>query len=264
MTSILLPLIAGLFATADDPALLRRAHAHNDYEHERPLHDALDRGFCSVEADIWLGSDGRSLFVSHTPFGIKPERTLQKLYLDPLRERAKRNRGRIHADGPPFHLLIDVKTDAKKTCARLLEVLADYADVLTATRDGKTTPGAVTIVVSGNCDRDAIRAAKTRLAAFDGRPTDTDSDAESSLIPWISASWDSQFKWKGTGTMPEAERAKLKAYVTAAHKRKRMVRFWAAPDRPEVWKELLDADVDLINTDSLDELQRFLKKHDTR
>ena len=30
------------------------AHAHNDYEHARPLHDALARGFGSVEADIWL------------------------------------------------------------------------------------------------------------------------------------------------------------------------------------------------------------------
>ena len=33
---------------------LERAHAHNDYEHPRPLFDALDHGFKSVEADIWL------------------------------------------------------------------------------------------------------------------------------------------------------------------------------------------------------------------
>ena len=33
---------------------LPRAHAHNDYRHERPLFDALDHGFCSVEADIFL------------------------------------------------------------------------------------------------------------------------------------------------------------------------------------------------------------------
>src|SRR5688500_17684262 len=42
---------------------LERAHAHNDYEHERPLYDALDHGFKSVEADIWL-IDGE-LVVSH-------------------------------------------------------------------------------------------------------------------------------------------------------------------------------------------------------
>lgn len=32
---------------------LERAHAHNDYEHDRPLFDALDSGFKSVEADVF-------------------------------------------------------------------------------------------------------------------------------------------------------------------------------------------------------------------
>src|SRR5207237_4622701 len=39
---------------------LIHAHAHNDYEHTRPLLDALDHGFCSVEADIHL-VDGKLL-----------------------------------------------------------------------------------------------------------------------------------------------------------------------------------------------------------
>lgn len=30
------------------------AFSHNDYEHERPLFDALDLGFNCVEADLWL------------------------------------------------------------------------------------------------------------------------------------------------------------------------------------------------------------------
>jgi len=37
-----------------------RTHAHNDYEHEYPLFDALHNGFISVESDIWLyGGDLR-------------------------------------------------------------------------------------------------------------------------------------------------------------------------------------------------------------
>ena len=42
---------------------LAQAHAHNDYEHPRPLLDALDHGFTSVEADVWL-VDGE-LLVAH-------------------------------------------------------------------------------------------------------------------------------------------------------------------------------------------------------
>src|SRR5437764_15141577 len=56
---------------------LTRAHAHNDYEHIRPLWDALDRGFGSVEADIWLTGD--LLLVAHDKKQVKPDRTLEAL-----------------------------------------------------------------------------------------------------------------------------------------------------------------------------------------
>ena len=34
--------------------VLVNAHAHNDYEHDRPLHEALDNQFVSVEADVFM------------------------------------------------------------------------------------------------------------------------------------------------------------------------------------------------------------------
>lgn len=235
---------------------LRRAHAHNDYEHTRPLLDALDHGFCSAEADVFL-VEGK-LLVAHTVLDLRPERTLEKLYLDPLRDRVKANGGRVHKDGPPFHLLIDVKSDAKKSYPVLANVLAGYADILTAVKDGKAEAKAVTVVVSGNCDREAVGKAATRYAAIDGRPTDLDSDAPTHLIPWVSASWGTLFKWNGTGDMPAEERARLKEFVAAAHKHNRLVRFWGTPEKLTVWKELLAADVDIINTDKLADLRTFL------
>jgi len=54
----LFPLLAGTLLgvsalrAADQSVPLIPAHAHNDYLHARPLLDALDHGFCSVEADI--------------------------------------------------------------------------------------------------------------------------------------------------------------------------------------------------------------------
>src|SRR5213596_3180460 len=98
-----------LFGTAlqlrAEPIPLIHAHAHNDYEHKRPLLDALDHGFCSVEADIWL-INGK-LFVAHDFRDVKTNRTLESLYLEPLRERVRKNGGRIYPDGPEFTLLID-------------------------------------------------------------------------------------------------------------------------------------------------------------
>jgi glycerophosphoryl diester phosphodiesterase len=57
---------------------------------------------------------------------------------------------------------------------------------------------------------------------------------------------------------PEAERRKLREIVAKAHAQGRKVRFWAAPDRKAVWQALLDAGVDLINTDDLAGLREFL------
>jgi hypothetical protein len=255
-----LGLVTGSGRTQDAPrpaASRPIGHAHNDYEHKRPLLDALDQGFASVEADVWLTKDG--LLVAHTPFGLKAERTLQALYLDPLRARVRANGGAVLKDAPRFYLLVDVKSEAKAAYAELAKVLAGYADILTVTRDGKTERKAVTVVVSGNCDRDTIAKEAVRYAAIDGRPADLDGTAPADLIPWVSASWGSQFRWDGTGAMPDAERARLKEYVGRAHKAGRMVRFWATPETPALWRELVAADVDLINTDRLAELRAFLQ-----
>ena len=119
---VLIAIAAALpsFAAGDEPVTkaatpLKQAHAHNDYLHPRPLLDALDHGFCSVEADIFLTPDG--LLIGHEQRELWPGRTLEKLYLDPLRERAKAGGGRIYPVGPRFYLLIDVKTEAEATYA---------------------------------------------------------------------------------------------------------------------------------------------------
>src|SRR5436190_846130 len=62
---------------AEEPKPLARTHAHNDYEHKRPLLDALECGFTSVEADIWLVKG--QLLVAHTPLAWDTKRTLEAL-----------------------------------------------------------------------------------------------------------------------------------------------------------------------------------------
>jgi hypothetical protein len=235
---------------------LPQAHAHNDYEHARPLLDALDHGFCSVEADIWLTPEG--LLIGHDKKDLKPGRTLEALYLEPLRERVKANGGRVYIDGPEFYLLIDVKTEADATHAALDKVLAKYADVLSVTRDGKIERKAVTVILSGNRAVDVIAKQPVRFVGIDGRPENLDDNPPADLYPWISGNWQLFFKWNGEGSMPAAEKQKLDAMVKRAHEQGRRIRFWNTAEKPGMWKELLVAGVDYINTDKLDELQQFL------
>ncbi len=236
---------------------LLRAHSHNDYEHARPLLDALDRGFCSVEADIFL-VDGK-LLVGHNRKNLRAERTLESLYLDPLQRRIRQNGGRVHKNGPPtVTLLIDFKTEAAPTYAELRKVLARYADILTTVENGRVTRRAITVILSGNEPREQLAADSPRRAGLDGHLTDLGSKAPADLMPLISDSWGRAFSWRGEGPMPSDQQEKLRSIVAKAHAAGRRVRFWAAPDKPAVWRELDAAGVDLISVDDLDGLKKFL------
>ena len=68
--------------------------------------------------------------------------------------------------------------------------------------------------------------------------------------------------WRGEGSISSEEQQKLKQFVSTAHAKGQRIRFYAAPDNVSMWRELLAADVDLINTDDLDRLQQFLLQED--
>jgi hypothetical protein len=243
---------------------LLQAHAHNDYLHTPPLLSALDHGFASVEADVFLVGD--QLCVAHEPDKVTPQRTLQSLYLDPLRQRVKENGGRVYPGGTRFLLLIDLKTQAEPTYRRLHEVLAGYREMLTTFDSQGRKEQAITVIVSGNRPLELMRSQPVRYAGYDGRLTDLDSDLPADVIPMISDTWAGCFTWKGQGPMPADEQQKLSAIVRKAHARGRLVRFWATPDAPSpareaVWRQLLAAGVDLLNTDDLKGLQEFLLQH---
>ena len=242
---------------------LRQAHAHNDYEHERPLLDALEHGFSSVEADIWLVFG--ELFVAHDAYEIRKGRTLESLYLNPLRERVQKNGGRVYAESDvPLTLLIDIKTDGEATYRALHKVLSGYQAMLTRYREGKVEQRAVTAIVSGNRPRELMEAQKLRYAGYDGRMEDLGTDAPTSLIPLISDNWTNIFTWTGEGEMPTAERAELERIVATAHADDQRLRFWATPDEPgaardALWQVLSEVGVDHINTDDLVGLETFLR-----
>ncbi|MFD8155459.1 phosphatidylinositol-specific phospholipase C/glycerophosphodiester phosphodiesterase family protein [Streptomyces sp. NPDC059720] len=242
---------------------LWRAHAHNDYEHPRPLFDALDHRFGSVEADIHLVGD--RLLVAHDPADLDPSRTLESLYLDPLAARVRDHHGSVYrGHRRSLQLLVDLKTEGSSTYLALDRHLRRHRHLFTTYAHGRVLPGPVTVVVSGDrAARAPLAAQPVRRAFYDGRLTDLGSQAPASLIPLVSDNWTLNFTWQGVGAFPDAERLKLRGIVTTAHRRGQRVRFWATPDLPgpardAVWSELLAAGVDHLNTDDLAGLEAFL------
>jgi glycerophosphoryl diester phosphodiesterase len=241
---------------AQSPAPLIHAHAHNDYLHARPLADALEHGFWSVEADIWLTNG--TLLVAHDFNKTSRERTLQKLYLEPLRAFVKTNP--VVRGAPPITLLIDVKSEAETTYAALRDVLKNYADILVRFESNTIQTNSVIVIISGERAEATMAAEPVRFGALDGRLPDLDTNPPVALIPLISDNWTKHFKWRGVGEMPADEKEKLRTLVQRTHSQGRRLRLWAAPDNPSGWKALNDAGVDLLNTDHLAELETFLRK----
>lgn len=266
-TFLLLASPAPVVAAPSAVEPLRQAHAHNDYEHERPLFDALDHGFTSVEADIYLV--GGQLLVGHDPADLRPGRTLQSLYLEPLRQRVLDNRGGVYPGFDEFQLLIDIKSTGPATYTELERVLRNprYEFLFTRYLHGAVRPGPVTSVVSGERPRALMEAQDDRLAFYDGRltdPNDLGIGADPGLVPVVSDNWTKLFTWNGAGPMPADQRDELRRIVSDAQTAGQRVRFWATPDAPgpereAVWSELAAAGVDHINTDDLVGLEEFLR-----
>lgn len=236
---------------------LARAHAHNDYEHQRPLLDALDAGFCSVEADVYV-VDG-DLWVAHDREDLSSDRRLSNLYLDPLLARARANEGKIYPQGPDFYLMIDFKSEAIETYRALKKILVDYREMLTEFGADGTQHKAVTVVISGDRPIELMASESERLAFVDGRLDDLNANTKpSDLMPWVSENWKNHFKWNGRGTMPEKEVIKLDALIKKAHAQGRKIRFWSTPETGAFWRKAYSLELDFINTDRLKRLQSVL------
>ncbi|RYY34495.1 MAG: hypothetical protein EOP46_13245 [Sphingobacteriaceae bacterium] len=251
-----------ILATASLPCFpqnipLQNAFAHNDYWHKHPLHDALQNGYTHIEADIFLRN--KKLVVAHFfPF-FKKNRTLEKLYLEPLYNMINQQGQVFKGYNTPITLMIDIKSGANDTYKALKPILEKYKSMLSSYEDGRVHYRMVTIVLSGHKPYDMIKNEQYRFAFIDEdlRKIGRD-DAMTEVYPMASCRYSSLLNWKGKGEMPADERIRLLNYVSKAHSMGKKVRLWASPENKQVWEQLLNCGVDLINTDELVALKNFL------
>jgi len=254
--------------TATTPSVhngfMARAHAHNDYEHDRPLEDALAAGFASVEADVW--HRGGDVVVSHD--AVFDGGTLQALYLDPLAERLA-DGGSVHGDGATFTLWLDLKDGTPELRALLVAQLTalpflrrfdDDDDVA----DSVTGGGAVTVIITGDAASkaallDEVATPRPFIVDSNDLPAPIDDLAAGvgafalSFSTWLGA-------WDGSGDAPASLRTRGACIVARAHgdERRRPVRFFGGPDTEAAWDLVLDIGADFVNTDDLAGLETFL------
>ncbi|KAL4787907.1 PLC-like phosphodiesterase [Aspergillus varians] len=160
-------------------------HSHNDYWRRIPLYSALEAGCIGVEADVWLSND--ELLVGHSVASLKPSRTLQSMYIDPLMQILQRQNPITHLhpdlDQPrngvfdtdpsqPLILLIDFKSDGEESWDHVYSQLNPLrkSGYLTYYNGSHVVNGPITVVGTGNAPFNRIAENTTYRDIFFDAP----------------------------------------------------------------------------------------------
>ena len=225
------------------------AHSHNDYKQHRPFHQAYKNEFGSIEADVYLTDN--VLLVGHSSLKLKKHKTLESMYLVPLSNLIDENNGFVYKDQTKkLQLLIDLKTESISTLNALIDLLKKFPSI--------TFNKSITIVITGNQPNSSAFIDYPDYIWFDGRLNQKYSEAALSKIAVLSNNFKRYCKLKGIDSLSEMEKNKIESKVIFAHLLHKPVRFWASPDYPQIWKELIKLKVDYINTDHIEYLSSFL------
>ena len=234
-----------------------QGYAHNDYLHGKPLFEALGNGYTHIEADVFLLKD--SLVVAHWFPYLKNNRTLESLYLAPLKQMFHRTNADLGL--PPVTLVIDIKSSPKETYLALRPLLEKYRSLLSVVQNGIYKQGRVNIVLTGNRPVDLVSGETNRLVMLDDLLNQPSARLNDHLFSMASCKYSKVLQWTGKGTIPVKEKTGLLKLVKTAHGQGKKVRLWASPENENVWRELLNCGVDYINTDQLARLKTFYDAH---
>ncbi|KAJ9610281.1 Altered inheritance of mitochondria protein 6 [Cladophialophora chaetospira] len=162
-------------------------HSHDDFFRHEPLYQAIRAGCTSVEADVWHAYD--ELYVAHTAAGIRQNRTLKSLYLDPIQD-ILNQQNRVPDFAEPLEsevngvfladprqslvLLVEFKNDPEKTWHRLAADIAPFreSNYLTYFNGNAVVPGPLTIVASGSAPFNYVVSSTTYRDIFYDSPLD--------------------------------------------------------------------------------------------
>jgi len=80
------------------------------------------------------------------------------------------------------------------------------------------------------------------------------------MMPVISDHYKNWCGWNGRSELQTSDLQRIKELAQRVHGDGKKLRLWAIPDNERAWEALLNAGVDLINTDKLEKLNAFLTK----
>ena len=222
----------------------QKIHSHNDYHQNIPFWLAYGCGLDSIEVDVFLKNN--DLMVAHYENEIIENRTIESLYLNPIRDLLS-----LNLDNQALQLLIDIKTAPYETIHRLVLILNKYPDI--------TTNPLVSIVISGSQPKIEDYPNYPNYMKFDYQKLIEITDKNIlDKVGLISLSLRKFSNWNGLSDLSTEDQVRIKEVIKKAHSYGKPFRFWATPDTEKAWKTFAQFGVDYINTDKLCQSSNYL------
>jgi alkaline phosphatase len=240
-------LFSSSFATAQYSSM--NAHAHNDYEHPIPFLTAYYRNFGSIEADVYERNG--ILLVSHDEKDIVADRSLEALYLQPLKKVIQKNGGTAYKNSrDTLQLMIDFKTVGIPTIKALVAILDKYPEI--------SKNPTVMVTISGDQPVPALWSQYPAYIHFDGKRGLRYTPAQAARIPMYSEDIKAFTTWNGKGIIVKAEKDRIQHWIDSVHGAGKKIRLWGAADNVNTWKTQMNMGTDYIGTDKVEVLSDFL------
>ncbi|WP_447642779.1 MULTISPECIES: hypothetical protein [Chitinophagaceae] len=237
------------WAHAQNAYTVENAHSHNDYKQAHPFVTAYNAAFGSIEADVYLVNG--ALLVAHSEDELGIDRTLEKMYLQPLAQHIKENKGFPYKDhSRKLQLLVELKSEPSREILAMDSIFHLFPNI----RNNKN----IQVVFTGRTPSVDTILQTPSYMYFDVEPGRQYTSDVWKKVTMVSSDFHRYTKWNGIGTIPDADFQKLKNIVDQYHKLGKKVRFWDTPDNMTTWVLMKKLQVDYINTDHIDSLAQFL------
>ncbi|TVY31704.1 Altered inheritance of mitochondria protein-like protein [Lachnellula occidentalis] len=251
-----------------------RCHSHNDYSRAVPLFEALAAGCIGVEADIHLPTKAGSkdLLVGHATNSLTQDRTLHKLYFQPLITILENlNNDSTVSNGSNWNgvfqsspnttliVLLDFKSNGIKLWPYVNQQLERFRSKGWLTHWNSTTGttwAPIIIIASGHAPFNLLNSNTTYRDIFYDAPLDDISnpiyDNTNSYYASVSMSHalGKQWFWK----FSPAQLIKINTQISTANNKGLKARYWETPTWPVHFKDyilgiLIENGIGMLNVD---------------
>ncbi|HEY9197042.1 MAG TPA: alkaline phosphatase, partial [Mucilaginibacter sp.] len=224
------------------------AHSHNDYKNNIPFYRAYEKGFGSIEADVYAVNG--QLMVAHEKKEIDATRSLKILYTDPLIKKLRRDQQR------QLRLLIEIKEDYKAVLPLVVKELKPLEQYFSYPGH----PGRLSVVMTGAVPPAAALTNYPDWISFDVDHLNGFTPKQWAKIGLVSFPLSKYVRWNGKGVFNSDEIKRIKGGIDSVHNAGKKVRFFETPDTKSSWLAMLRLGVDVIGTDDIEGLGNFLNR----